>query len=322
MTLRLLLAAMVLAWPSGVQAEIALGGKVTLSFATVAEGRKVLAHRDEFVERLSPFDRSSRLQTDEEVTEERYLEFVGKNILAWENEEKEKIKRALANVQKTIAEMALPFPENLFLIKTTGKEEGGAAYTRGNAIVLPQGMLGAPEAGIRKTVCHELFHILSRANAELREKCYAAIGFENCGEIPFPEELQSRKLTNPDAPMNAHCIRVKVDKEDQWVVPILFSRTEKYNVERGQPFFWYLEFRMVVVQRLEGGAVKLVKEDGKAKLVHVNQVTGFHEQVGKNTGYIIHPEEILADNFALLVLGAKDLPSPEVVEKLATILGE
>ena len=44
------------------------------------------------------------------------------------------------------------------------------------------------------------------------------------------------------------------------------------------------------------------------------------EQVGNNTDYIIHPEEILADNFALLVLGEHNMPSPEIPQKMREIL--
>jgi hypothetical protein len=58
----------------------------------------------------------------------------------------------------------------------------------------------------------------------------------------------------------------------------------------------------------------------KPMLVDIQQVSGFFEQVGKNTEYIIHPEEILADNFASLVLGQRNLPSPEVMEMIQAIL--
>jgi hypothetical protein len=54
--------------------------------------------------------------------------------------------------------------------------------------------------------------------------------------------------------------------------------------------------------------------------VDVSNVSGFFEQIGKNTKYIIHPEEILADNFALLFLGNKDVPSPEIIRKMKDVL--
>ena len=103
----------------------------------------------------------------------------------------------------------------MLFIKTTGNEEGGAAYTRANAIVLPEAEMTAPVEKIRKTISHELFHVLSRANPDLREKLYAAIGFVKCDEVAFPLELKSRKLTNPDAPKNDHCILLQVGDKRQ-----------------------------------------------------------------------------------------------------------
>ena len=52
----------------------------------------------------------------------------------------------------------------------------------------------------------------------------------------------------------------------------------------------------------------------------MQHVSGFTEQVGRNTDYIIHPEEILADNFALLVLNEHDVASPEILQKMREAL--
>ena len=45
----------------------------------------------------------------------------------------------------------------------------------------------------------------------------------------------------------------------------------------------------------------------------------FWEQVGYNTIYTIHPEEILADNFALLVTGSGEIYSPEIISKMREV---
>jgi len=315
-----LLVAMLLVLPGQVWAEVRLG-RTTLSFATVEEGKRVLTSRDDYVERMSAFDRAARLKTDRVVLEWEYLEFVGKAVVAWEEAEKEKVYLAMEGVEEALKKMALPFPKKIWLIKTTGQEEGNAAYTRANAIVFPEKFLKGGAPWVQRVLCHELFHVLSRANRELREKCYAAIGFEKCDELEFPEELAGRKLTNPDAPRNEHCLKVKIDGEEQWVIPILFSNEEKYDPEKGGEFFRYLQFKLLVVERAEEGmGVEVVRKGGKAKLLDAGEVTGFLEQVGENTTYLIHPEEILADNFVLLVTGKRGVPSPEVVEKLGKVL--
>ena len=292
-----------------------------MSFATVEDGKRVLTSRDDYVERMSPFDRAARLKTDQVVSEREYLKFVGKAVRAWEEAEKEKVYLAMEGVEKTLRKMALPCPEKIWLIKTTGQEEGNAAYTRANAIVFPEKFLEGRPSGVQRVLCHELFHVLSRANEELRERCYAAIGFEKCEELVFPEELALRKLTNPDAPRNEHCLKVRVEGKEQWVIPILFSKEEKYDLEKGGEFFRYLQFKLVVVKRAaEGKGVKVVREGATAKLLDLGEVAGLFEQVGKNTSYLIHPEEILADNFVLLVTRKRGLPSPKVVKTLGEIL--
>ncbi|MFT6562596.1 MAG: hypothetical protein ACJAX6_000981 [Limisphaerales bacterium] len=49
-------------------------------------------------------------------------------------------------------------------------------------------------------------------------------------------------------------------------------------------------------------------------------VEGFFEQIGRNTNYIIHPEETLANNFVHLMTGKQDLKNPEILEKIEAML--
>ncbi len=284
------------------------------TFATIDEGQKVLTTRDEFVTRLSPFDRAARLKTDREVSAEEYLASSAEHIREWTAAERETITGAMASLQEKLEPLAHLFPKEILFIKTTGKEEGGAAYTRGHAIFLPEYMLAGEARKVERVVAHELFHVLSRHNPKLRDQLYATIGFEPCGEVELPEQLRSRKLTNPDAPVNRHAIKVTIDGESQWALPVIFASQEKYDTERGGEFFHYLELKLLVVDRTDPAAAKPVK------LVDTREATDFFEQVGQNTQYIIHPEEILADNFALWAIGAEGLASPEVVERMVEVL--
>ncbi|HSH94913.1 MAG TPA: hypothetical protein VK968_12260, partial [Roseimicrobium sp.] len=217
--------------------------------------------------------------------------------------------------------LSLPLPKKILFIKTTGDDEGAAAYTRSNAIIIPKHELMNSAGKNRKLICHELFHILSRENPALREKLYALIGFVKCDEVPFPAELKSRKITNPDAPRNDHCIRLQVDGKERWAVPILFSRAEKYDVQMGGEFFRYLQFRFLLVERKEGiSAVTPIRDGPNAALAELDSVTGYFEQIGMNTEYVIHPEEILADNFALMVLRDREVDSPSILKRLEQAL--
>jgi hypothetical protein len=302
-------------------ADVRIGSNSIIHFASVNEGQKILTVRDEFVRHLSPFDRSSRLKTDKPVSEGEYLAFVGKNVVEWTTEETQGVEAALNKLQPLLQEWRLAFPATIQLIKTTGAEEGNAAYTRGNAIMIPKAEFAKAQKDLTKLICHELFHVLSRQNAELREELYGIIGFVRCDDLEFPRELAARKITNPDAPRNDHFIRLEIEGQKRSAIPVLISKAETYDVARGGEFFEYLNFQFLVVDVDPAlHHVQVVRENSAPKLVGPRAVSGFLEQVGKNTEYLIHPEEILADNFALLILGEQNVPSPEVLQKMKSIL--
>lgn len=270
---------------------------------------------------MSPFDRSARLKTDRTISTEEYLSFVIGAVRGWKEEEKAQVEAALLTLRGGLEKLSLPELGAVYLIRTTGEEEGKAAYTRSNAIVLPDRMLQGSEIPLPRLLAHELFHVLSRNDPALRSDLYGAIGFRPCGEIELPPDLRVRKITNPDAPGKDHCIRVEVGGKSISAVPIVFSRTDTYDVRRGGEVFDYMQFRLMEVTADSSlpVAVAVIGPDGP-RMLEVSQVSGFFEQVGRNTTYIVHPEEILADNFALLALGERNVPSPEVLGKIEEIL--
>ena len=295
---------------------------VSFTFASVNEGKEILTARDDFVKRLSRFDRSARLKTAKDISEDTYLRFVGDSVQEWSADEKSLVSSAFSSLQTRINELSLPWPEVIYLVKTTGNEEGHAAYTRSNAIVLPSVMLVQENrALINKILVHELFHILTRNNHELKEQLYAAIGFHYCGEIAYPSNIRQTKLTNPDAPKNNYCILLRVDGIPVWAIPMLYSPTPEYDENRGGDFFDYLKFEFLLLQTTKiTDPMTATYDDQHIRLVGPDDVSGFYEQVGRNTDYIIHPEEILADNFALLVLGSEKFPSPQVIGDIREVL--
>src|SRR4030095_244472 len=117
--------------------------------------------------------------------------------------------------------------------------------------------------------------------------------------------------------------RVQVKGEDRWAVPILYSSSERYDEGKGGDFFDYLRFELLLLDDQSSGANGSPSHDSKNPTsVPVNRVAGFFEKVGRNTSYIIHPEEILAENFTILILGSNKTPSPEIISKMRSILAE
>jgi len=292
-----------------------------LLFFSVSDARPILSARDDFLARLSPFDRAARMKTDRDVTEAQFFQFVAASALNWSQQEKSIVETAFEKIQPAVARLKLPLPDKIDVIKTSGDEEGHAAYTRQNAIILPRNVLASPEKEIQRLLAHELFHIFSRSHPNLVKRLYKMIGFNYCGEVEFPPNLALQKITNPDAPKNDYYIQLELGTEKVQAVPILFSKVSKYDVSHGGEFFQYMQLALLLVGPPAGsGTPRTLYDSGVPRLIGLQQVSGFFEQVGQNSGYIIHPEEILADNFALLVLGERNLRSPEILLRMKRIL--
>lgn len=298
-------------------AEITLTSHTVVKFATVAQARALLGARDEYVSQMSPFDFSLRLRTDRPVAESAYLARAAAAPVEWTPPAKARIAAAIAAVKESLNQFALPYPPVILMIETDGSEESNLAYTRANAIVLPA-MLVAFSGSLNRVMAHESFHVLTRANPALREALYGCIGFKPCGEVTLPAGLKARKITNPDAPHNDFYCTVTWHGQRVAALPVLASKKEKYDPQTGGGVFAYIDPKLLLIEQLKGQWRPRL-ERGQPMLIGYGEVTGFYEQVGRNTQYIMEPEEILADNFALLI--TKQPPrSPEVLEKIRITL--
>lgn len=301
-----------------------LGGGSVLQPASVEEGAAVLGAEDDFTRRMSPFDRQARLRVAAAVSGAEHRAFAARAVLPWNAAERDRIGVAVEGLGPRFEELGVRFPERVLLVKTSGDEEANAAYTRGTAVMLPQGVLRSPPEALRRLVCHELSHVLSRHDPALRARLYATVGFEPCGELELPGDLAARRITNPDAPAFDQAILVRCDGVERRMVPVLFARGP-YDAARRPPFLATMEFRLIAVD-VAGDpprATALLDAAGEPILRRPQEVEGFFERTGRNTGYLIHPEEIVADNFVILVSATDEAaappPSPEVVARVADV---
>lgn len=292
-----------------------------LQFLPPETARQELAGYDVYFARMSPFDRSARMKTDRAVNIEQYEAFAGSAARPWTADEIKHVKAAFDRILPSVRKLGLPLPDSIQLIRTSGQEEGNAVYTRGHAIFLPDIAFSMPELELERVLAHELFHLATRGHPDLARLMYAIIGFRYCGEVEIPGELRERLITNPDAPHNDYCIGLKLGADKVSAIPILYSATQRYDTARGGDFFDYMRLSLLLVEPA-ADAPRVLRDAGVPRLVPVSAVNGFYEQVGRNTDYIIHPEEILADNFALLALDVKDVPSPEILERMRQTLAQ
>ena len=298
-------------------ADAPLAGNCTVHFASVAEAREHLGKRDVYIEGLSPFERTAKTKQAGPVSTAQFVEFIQDQVLEWTDGDKAKLRKVIATAKPKLAKFARHLPGRIDLIKTTGNDEGAAPYTRGTSIVLPKRTTRQSANGLERLFYHELFHIISRGDPKLRDKLYRIIGYEKCGVVSLPSDMTSRRISNPDAPVVEHCIHVSKDGESYWVAPVLFSRTPKYDPETGDTFFRYLEFRLMAIDR---NSAKVILKDDKPILLKPDGVDGFYEQIGRNTDYIIHPEETLANNFVHLMRQKEGLKNPKIPRKIQKLL--
>lgn len=298
-----------------------LNDNTQVVFASLSQGQKALAAKDEFVTRLSAFDRASRLQSNRKVDTEAYLAFVKTHVLEWPEADVAKVKGHLKTVKDALSQYNIGMPSEVLLIKTSGEEEGNAMYTRGNVIVFNDRFLKAKPAQLLNVIFHEFFHMISRANPDLKQKLYGIIGFHKANELTFPKTLKHRKITNPDAPINDYFMKVSHQGKAMNIMPILYAVEGGYDADKGGPFFNYLTFELLAVEYDKtSGNLTPAEAGGKLQLFKPNEVQDYFKNIGANTQYIIHPEEVLADNFAYLMMGKKELPNPEIPEAMYKIL--
>lgn len=288
--------------------------------ASAEQSREHLERSDLFTRAMSPFDRMSRLVQASDPGEAALRRFAGSQAIAWSDADWQRVATAAASLRRRLESLPeLPWPKRVLMVHTTGKDEGGAAYCRGAAVVLPLSVLGRSADSLERLLAHELFHVLSNQNPEWRRRVYGAIGFEPCAEIPLPAGLKDLKITNPDGPLVDCRLELSIEGKSVHVAPVLLAKAP-YDATKGGSFFPYMTFRLIEIEPADGGAWRAVLRDGRPRLFDPQSTPAYFERIGRNTKYIIHPDEILADNFTLLVFGVEKPMSPAVLDELRSRL--
>lgn len=290
--------------PDPTEQDVIRAGGIEFSFASADQGRQLLRQRDRFIDQMSPFDRQVRMRTSDDQGMDAFLEFAAGEVVSWPQKKKEAVRAAIESLDRPLREISLPEIDPVVLVHTSGREESRAAYTRGSAIVLPPNMISSNAAKNRKLLAHELFHVISRTNPALRDRLYSILGFRPSGKISLPDNATELRLTNPDAPVVEHVIRVKLSEEKSvFVAPMLYSDSP-FDQTQPRSLFAYLEFQLMEVIPIVGKRFIPVIIEGKP-VFHDPSLPDFHRQIGGNTKYIVHPDEIMAVNFSLLLTGGK-----------------
>lgn len=296
--------------------EWKLGEHSIIQTATIEQGQAALSQKDVYIEAMSPFDLAVRLKTTEPTTTEAYLRQSAAAVRPFTVADEQKLSAAFEILLPKLARWQLPWPKTILLVKATSEHEAAAAYCRGPVIVLPEARLSPDANSLARLLAHEMFHVLSNQNPELRRDLYKLVGFEHGGAVKLPKSLADKKITNPDAPTLTDYAKLKIGDRETMIVPILLAEPAQFDPALNKNLFGYLQVRLLEVTPTESGLEPLLDDAGNPRLHDINQVPGYMELIGRNTRYIIHPEEVLADNFSLLVFDAQGLPTPELLVKL------
>ena len=203
------------------------------------------------------------------------------------------------------------FPDSLIIIKTKGRHYGPSVYyTRDNMIIVPRDVLDPEMRGaLLSTMYHELFHVYSRLHPDKRVRLYKLIGFEPVGlkNLRLPEALQARVLYNPDGVDFAQKITLNTDAgKTIEAIPVIYSKYLGHQPGK-RAFFSYVEFNLFQIERKDQDSWQVITEaDGYTSTLNLQNLPDFFRQIKDNTQYIIHPDEILADNFSFLLQAKTD----------------
>lgn len=277
-----------------------------LRLASASEGRDILAAPDDFTRALGSFDRSFRMRTTAPVEDADLRKFLGEQAIDFTPAEAIAWEEAIATVARGLRGVGGVLPPEVLVVKTTGREERGHAYTRANAVVLPahrvQHLRG--ERAFR-LLAHELFHVASRASPALRDATYALLGFTPVGPIAPPAELDDSRMTNPDAHALGHYVRL----DDRAVVALLTCPLPLAEVLDRTSVLGIVQTTLLAI---DPDAGTILRDAGGAPIRVDPETTGWSARIGRNSLYTLHPEEVLADNLSWVVrrrLGETEAPA-------------
>jgi len=290
---------------------------VNFNFSSKEEGKYLISLQDTFINNLSPFDLEARCNF-KDATKYDYLLFCRNNVLNWTDENIILIDGLLKEIDGEFKQrgMVIPFIDNINLVKTTSKEEGGAmGYTRGNTIYVADYIMYKPKVKIKEILTHELFHILTRSSFPFKQEMYSIIRFTALDKIIDLTTMNQRCrfVSNPD--VSNSCSYIELKDWDGKEHRLLMTTLARSNYHGGslfkyiQPYFLELDSEHNIMTYGDNLPVR--------KSIYGEYYKDFIMKVGQNTGYMVNPEEILAENFRIAILGEIDeVPNPEIINNI------
>lgn len=279
-------------------------------FASQTEGRQLKMANTAYFDGLNQNDLEWKTWHSGASLAE-YKALAEAQIVDFTEEEKQIVNSAMDFVESRCAELGiqLPLHDEIVFIKSNMADEGYAGgYTHKNEIYLSSYVLGyATRASqgeygdldreyylhfTHELVAHEIFHVLTRGDAQFRQRIYSLVGFTVMDhDVEFGPAVRSVLESNPD-----------VEHYDNWaeftiggvkrrcILTAVYtsSYAEAVAIDSGANFFSYTQGVLVPL-------------DEPNTMIPIDQATDFYDIMGHNSDYLLAAEEYLADNFSYLI---------------------
>lgn len=114
---------------------VVIEGVIKHTFISGDEAVEILASDDDYTEKLSIYDYNSKFQSETALDADGRREILKDHVLEWNDDQKAVIDQAMTHINELFMTFEIDMPDVQFIL-TSDIDEGGAAYTRGRAIIL------------------------------------------------------------------------------------------------------------------------------------------------------------------------------------------
>ena len=296
------------------------GKGLNYRIADKTEGAELMLSNDAYFAGMTQNDLDFKMQKSGATLDE-YKTFAGEQVRDFTEEQKAIIDKHMERISKGLAERGYQIPEleQIVFINTTMKEEcGAAAYTHGTQIYFDGDFMEECEAEDQSReyldyiFAHELFHCITRCNREFRSEMYKIIHFTTQDEdYELPPSVKEYFISNPD--VEHHNAFATFEINGKKIDCFAAFVTTRHFEKEGDDFFAL-------------GTTALVPVDGTDIYYTPEDAANFDEVFGKNTDYVIDPEECLADNFGFLIAYGMEgpegdgYPDPDIISSIESVL--
>ena len=302
-----------------------LSSHSSLRLAPAREGRAILSRLgDPYLANLTAHEISAR--TKQKLSRADFAAFQSTQVLEWTPEDEHEILGTF--VESMHEEFATRFaslrpfvPPTVDFFVTTGADETGItdmsspksriAYCRGaNAVFISRKILDWANSAeyARHLIWHEMWHIVSRNMPRSNiDAMYDVLGFRPMGSRLT--NMHPYRLTNPDALYIQHCM----DVGDASFVPLLLIDPKFDCFDAKVSVFDHFHILFAMLDKEQLNYEKVYNLHGTDVFQHML------DRMGRNTGYLLHVEEVLAENFAMLARNedvADEKKSNEIMDRI------